>query len=187
MELSLYNATLTGMSLDGKRFTYVNQLASSDSDLSKREEWFTCACCPPNVTRLLGYLGGCLWTSKGNAESKTVNGVNGINGANGVNGMSSVNGINGVNGVNGVHGTQGVSINVHLYNSATINVPTKKGSIKLSQETSWPLDGTVNFSLEADQSEDVTVRLRIPSWATSWEARNSTSQNKTLPANFSIA
>ena len=50
------------MSYDGKRFTYVNQLASSDQDLSLREEWFTCACCPPNVLRLLGQIGGYIWT-----------------------------------------------------------------------------------------------------------------------------
>jgi DUF1680 family protein len=58
MELSLYNAVLTAMSHDGREFTYVNQLASSDSDLSKREKWFTCACCPPNVLRLFGSLAG---------------------------------------------------------------------------------------------------------------------------------
>ena len=58
MELCLYNAVLTAMSKDGTAFTYVNQLASSDKDLSKREEWFTCACCPPNILRLLGQIGG---------------------------------------------------------------------------------------------------------------------------------
>ncbi|KUJ12705.1 DUF1680-domain-containing protein [Mollisia scopiformis] len=62
MELCFYNAVMTGMSASGKQFTYVNQLASTDTDLSKRAEWFTCACCPPNVTRLLGYIGGYLWT-----------------------------------------------------------------------------------------------------------------------------
>lgn len=62
MELCLYNAVLTGMSLDGKAFTYVNQLASSDQDLSQRREWFECACCPPNVTRTLGFLGGYIWS-----------------------------------------------------------------------------------------------------------------------------
>jgi hypothetical protein len=56
------------MSYDGKRFTYVNQLASSDSDLSQREEWFTCACCPPNVLRLLGQIGGYVWTHHINPE-----------------------------------------------------------------------------------------------------------------------
>ena len=63
LELCFYNAVMTGMSVNGTQFTYVNQLASSESDLSKRAEWFTCACCPPNVTRLLGYIGGYLWTS----------------------------------------------------------------------------------------------------------------------------
>jgi uncharacterized protein len=71
MELCFYNAVLGGMSCDGKQFTYTNQLASSDTDLSKREEWFTCACCPPNLTRLLGYLGGYLWSYKV-GEQKTV-------------------------------------------------------------------------------------------------------------------
>jgi len=72
MELCFYNAVLTGMSVDGKRFTYINQLASSDSDFSKRAEWFTCACCPPNVTRLLGYIGGYLWSSKTDEDKHSV-------------------------------------------------------------------------------------------------------------------
>ena len=61
MELCLYNSVLTAMSHDGKKFTYVNQLASSNADLSQREEWFKCACCPPNVLRLFGQLGGYIW------------------------------------------------------------------------------------------------------------------------------
>ncbi|KAG5743522.1 hypothetical protein H9Q70_013766 [Fusarium xylarioides] len=61
MELCLYNNVMTAMSLDGKAFSYVNQLGSSESDKSVREEWFWCACCPPNVTRLYGSLGGYLW------------------------------------------------------------------------------------------------------------------------------
>ena len=62
MELCLYNAMLTAMSHDGTKFTYVNQLASSDQDPSMREEWFTCACCPPNMLRLLGQIGGYIYT-----------------------------------------------------------------------------------------------------------------------------
>ncbi|KAJ5936966.1 Six-hairpin glycosidase [Penicillium verhagenii] len=73
MELCLYNAVLTGMSLDGKAFTYVNQLASSDQDISQRHEWFECACCPPNVTRTLGFLGGYLWSHKVRDQSAVVN------------------------------------------------------------------------------------------------------------------
>lgn len=62
MELCLYNTVLTSMSHDGKAFTYDNQLASSESNASRREEWFTCACCPPNVLRTLGMIGGYIWT-----------------------------------------------------------------------------------------------------------------------------
>ena len=73
MELCLYNAILTSMSLDGKAFTYTNQLASSDQDKSAREEWFECACCPPNLARLFGSLGGYLWDYGGTKENAFVN------------------------------------------------------------------------------------------------------------------
>lgn len=66
---------LTGMSLDGKAFTYVNQMATCDQNPSnKREDWFECACCPPNVSRVLGHIGGYLWTATTNTPtSATVN------------------------------------------------------------------------------------------------------------------
>ncbi|KAL1986655.1 hypothetical protein VTN96DRAFT_6033 [Rasamsonia emersonii] len=73
LELCLYNAVLTGMSLDGKAFTYVNQLASSEKDRSERFEWFECACCPPNVTRTLGFLGGYVWSPVIEERRATVN------------------------------------------------------------------------------------------------------------------
>ncbi|KAI6840481.1 glycoside hydrolase family 127 protein [Hortaea werneckii] len=62
MELCFYNAVLTAMSHDGERFTYDNQLASSDTNLSKRDDWFTVACCPPSILRLLGQIGGYVWS-----------------------------------------------------------------------------------------------------------------------------
>ncbi|KIW85515.1 hypothetical protein Z517_00907 [Fonsecaea pedrosoi CBS 271.37] len=62
MELSLYNAVLTAVSHDGTRFSYANQLASSNQDPSERAEWFTCACCPLSVLRLLGQIGGYVYT-----------------------------------------------------------------------------------------------------------------------------
>lgn len=71
----MYNAMLTGMSVDGKAFTYANQMATSDKDASnKRDEWFECACCPPNVARVLGHIGGYLWTPKPKSDkSATIN------------------------------------------------------------------------------------------------------------------
>ncbi|QKX55142.1 uncharacterized protein TRUGW13939_02234 [Talaromyces rugulosus] len=73
MELCLYNAILTSMSLDGNAFTYTNQLASSHQDKSTREEWFECACCPPNLARLFGSLGGYLWDYGGTKDGAYVN------------------------------------------------------------------------------------------------------------------
>ncbi|KAI2640231.1 glycoside hydrolase family 127 protein [Xylaria nigripes] len=60
MELCLYNAVMTAIS-QGTAFTYVNQLASSEKDKSIRAAWFDTSCCPPNVSRLFGSLGGYLW------------------------------------------------------------------------------------------------------------------------------
>ena len=71
MELSFYNTVLTSMSHDGKGFTYDNQLASSDANLSRRSDWFTVACCPPNVSRLLGQIGGYTWSHKADATTKS--------------------------------------------------------------------------------------------------------------------
>lgn len=56
MERALYNGVLSGVSLDGARFFYENPLASLGDH--HRQPWFDCACCPPNVARLLASLGG---------------------------------------------------------------------------------------------------------------------------------
>ena len=66
MEEALYNTVLSGMALDGKSFFYVNPLACepqachTDGRLShvqpSRQKWFGCACCPPNIARLVSSL-----------------------------------------------------------------------------------------------------------------------------------
>lgn len=61
MELCLYNGVMTAMDVKGEAFTYTNQLASSDEDPSRRFGWFEVACCPPNLMRLFGSLGGYVW------------------------------------------------------------------------------------------------------------------------------
>lgn len=63
MELALYNGVLSGMALDGKSFFYVNPLEVNPISCHKderkfhvksvRQKWFGCACCPPNLARLL--------------------------------------------------------------------------------------------------------------------------------------
>ena len=55
LERSLYNGFLSGISLDGQRYFYVNPLSSSGG--IERPEWYGCACCPPNVMRQIALLG----------------------------------------------------------------------------------------------------------------------------------
>ena len=72
MERALYNNVLSGIALDGKSFFYVNPLEvwpeSVHRDARKlhvkpvRQKWFGCACCPPNIARLLGSLGAYAFT-----------------------------------------------------------------------------------------------------------------------------
>lgn len=56
MELALYNAVLSGTSLDGTRFFYDNPLASAGDH--HRAAWFRCPCCPPNLARIIASVGG---------------------------------------------------------------------------------------------------------------------------------
>src|SRR5579884_1286125 len=55
LERALYNGVLSGIALDGTRFFYVNPLESHGSH--HRQGWYKCACCPPNLARLLMSLG----------------------------------------------------------------------------------------------------------------------------------
>ena len=67
MERALFNGVISGVSLDGEHFFYVNplevvpQACTSDHLRSHvkvtRQKWFGCACCPPNLARLLTSLG----------------------------------------------------------------------------------------------------------------------------------
>jgi len=65
MELALYNGALAGISLDGEEYFYVNPLA--DRGTHRRQRWFECACCPPNIARMLASIPGYIYSlsSKG--------------------------------------------------------------------------------------------------------------------------
>ena len=65
-ERELYNTVLSGVSLCADRFFYVNPLEAVqgvsgaqqglEHALPSRPRWYTCACCPPNLARLLTSL-----------------------------------------------------------------------------------------------------------------------------------
>lgn len=66
MERALFNGTISGMQLDGKSFFYVNPLEVYPKAVelrgdkrhvkSVRQSWFPCACCPPNLARLVASI-----------------------------------------------------------------------------------------------------------------------------------
>ena len=77
MELQLFNAALAGMQLDGQRYFYVNPLEVNPrvtklrNDMKHvlpvRPKWHACACCPPNLARLITSLGGYLYSEDDDA------------------------------------------------------------------------------------------------------------------------
>ncbi len=75
MERALYNTCIGSMQRDGTRFLYVNPLevwpeaSANDCDhwhvTPQRQKWFGCACCPPNLARLIASLGQYAYSMSG--------------------------------------------------------------------------------------------------------------------------
>ncbi|KAL7424687.1 hypothetical protein Q5752_000371 [Cryptotrichosporon argae] len=72
MELALLNAVLGGTNLEGTAFSYANKLATYGDETAERAEWFEVCCCPPNLSRTLGMLGGYTWATRVDAAAKTI-------------------------------------------------------------------------------------------------------------------
>jgi DUF1680 family protein len=76
MERELYNGVISGVSYEGSHFFYANPLSSYpkinpynpwsgilSGDFYRRSEWFDCACCPPNLARLVASIGSYMYSS----------------------------------------------------------------------------------------------------------------------------
>jgi DUF1680 family protein len=64
IERTLYNGVLPGVSQDGLSYLYVNPLQVrtagrilTPDGYDHRQEWFQCACCPPNLMRVISAVG----------------------------------------------------------------------------------------------------------------------------------
>src|SRR5437764_1726728 len=64
LEREVYNGLLSGVSLTGDKFFYVNPLGSVGRH--HRVPWFSTACCPPNLVRYLPAMGERVWARRGN-------------------------------------------------------------------------------------------------------------------------
>ncbi|MEV7808584.1 beta-L-arabinofuranosidase domain-containing protein [Microbispora sp. NPDC088329] len=70
MERVLYNAFAAAVSSDGRHFFYSNPLqvrtghaSAGEEAAARRLPWYSCACCPPNIARLMASLPGYLATA----------------------------------------------------------------------------------------------------------------------------
>ncbi len=64
LERTLYNGLISGVSLSGDRFFYPNPLESRGQH--RRSAWFSCACCPTNVTRFIPSVPGYVYAHSEN-------------------------------------------------------------------------------------------------------------------------
>ncbi len=62
-ERVLYNALLSGVSIEGDRFFYPNRLESFRG--AQRSRWFDCSCCPSNVVRFMPLIPGLVYAHSG--------------------------------------------------------------------------------------------------------------------------
>ncbi|MGQ9631736.1 MAG: glycoside hydrolase family 127 protein [bacterium] len=135
MELTMYNSILSGISLDGMKYFYVNPHASNGrptgdpwypherAGIPTRQEWFKCACCPPNIARVIASLPGYFYS------------------------------------------TDGEGVWVHLYDNNTLNWHLRDGArLSLSQRTKYPWDGGVEIEVSPEAEREFKLRLRIPGW-----------------------
>jgi hypothetical protein len=78
MERALYNNVLSGVSFEGDTFFYANPLTSypnvnpyehwsgiTSAQHYRREEWFECPCCPPNLARIVASIGSYFYSTAG--------------------------------------------------------------------------------------------------------------------------
>ena len=67
LERTLYNALISGISLQGDGFFYPNPLSCREESKYARQPWFGCACCPSNICRFIPSLPGYIYATRQNA------------------------------------------------------------------------------------------------------------------------
>ncbi|MDR0313996.1 MAG: glycoside hydrolase family 127 protein [Treponema sp.] len=136
MERALYNGIISGMSLDGRAFFYVNPLEVLPESCLKdrrmhhvkieRQKWFGCACCPPNLARIIASLG---------------------------------------NYVHSIYDeSSNAAIYTHLYIGGTAQFAINGKKVKLKLDSQYPWDGKISLSFETEGNTNFIHGFRIPSW-----------------------
>ena len=190
MERALYNGVLSGVNLDGKRFFYANPLTAHPSTspkgnaagfaVAQRQEWFGCACCPPNIARLIASIGQYVYSVRGNATAfpvavpATVASVlarpaNPDADASPVVSAPCLAVASSRRRVpessRGSRSSSGhVEVYVHLYIGGSVACEVNGRRVNLTQETEYPWTESVAIRVEPDAPVRFTLALRIPDW-----------------------
>ena len=135
MERALYNGVLSGISLAGDRFFYVNPLGldyhayrdemdryGRSSVVPERQDWFGCACCPPNIARLLTSLG------------------------------------------NYAYSTSEDGLFVHLHIAGTAQAEFSGQRVRLQVDTDYPWGEDVTITVQPEAEAEFALALRLPGW-----------------------
>ena len=138
MEKAFYNGIISGMSLDGTKFFYVNPLEvipeASKKDqwhrhvTVERQRWFGCACCPPNLARILSSLGQYTYgTSKDT-----------------------------------------IYVHLFLSSNYNTNINGRPVQLKVQTEYPWKNTVTIDVNLEkshyASEGDSMNLAIRVPGW-----------------------
>lgn len=80
-EVSLLNNSLAGVNIEGNKFFYVNPLEADgvtpfNHGRAGRSPWFSTACCPSNIARLMPQVSGMMYSYTGNEIYSTFYGSN---------------------------------------------------------------------------------------------------------------
>lgn len=134
MERALYNGVLSGASLDGTAFFYVNPLevvpeltrfAHPYTHVkSVRQKWFGCACCPPNFARLVSSLGSYVHTV-GAADGKPL-------------------------------------LATHLFVAGSYDVSLGGSTVSVELAGGWPWEGNVQATFRMKEPLSFSYALRRP-------------------------
>lgn len=139
IEKVLYNGALSGISLDGTKYFYVNPLEVWPEAVEKRkdnykkrlrstrQEWYGTACCPPNIARTISSLGAYLYSY------------------------------------------QDDTIYTHLYVDSESQFEVNNTTVYLKQNTTYPWDENIQIAVNfnSEKPKMFTMALRIPGWCKS--------------------
>ena len=134
IEKVLYNGALSGISLDGTKYFYVNPLEVWPESVEKRkdnykkrlrttrQEWYGTACCPPNIARTISSIGEYIYTQRDN------------------------------------------EIYTHLFIDSKAQFQIDDDQVFLTQKTNYPWDENVQIEVNTDSLKEFSLALRIPGW-----------------------